>query len=484
MKRTILLIAALLSCVPISAQMTGKRESLPLSFEEALDITMSDNPRIAASKYEEKAAMQERKAAFGLRLPQLGVTGAYAHLGDDIAVNLNSVRDTGAPIFQGVVNDLINNGIPVNPDLINAGNALFRNNWGIKLLDKDLALIGGTVKMPLYTGGKINAANRAAKINEKTAIEKGEQVKAELMSELVERYYGLLLAYHAVLVREQVVEAMEEHLRDAVALEQNGIIASSERIYMEVKLAEAERDLLDARSQAATTASALNNTLNIEQNVSPISNMFILTDLPALYTFKELAMGNNHLLKQVELKKELAVQGAKAQRAEFMPQVAAIGGANIYNYHMPKSSPDWFVGVGVQFKIFDGLNREYKYSAAKNTVRQVESLQTKAEKDIDLLIEKLYNELMNYSDRMPSIDKTLEFATEYLRVKNAGFKEGVATSVDVIDAELNLAKTRIERLQTAFGYDVALAKLLEAAGTAENFITYAKGSYAIPIKFE
>ena len=65
-----------------------------------------------------------------------------------------------------------------------------------------------------------------------------------------------------------------------------------------------------------------------------------------------------------------------------------MGGASFYNYQVTKIMPRWAVGVGVNLKIFDGLNREYKYSAAKQTVKQVEVLEMKAGKDIAVLIEK------------------------------------------------------------------------------------------------
>lgn len=479
MKKIILAIAVMFVWESVSAQGVATRNSLPLSFEDALDITMSENPQIAALEYEEKAAMHERKAAFGLRLPQVGITGAYAHLGDEIGINLNGIRNSAGSLFNSIAG-----GANLSPGIIDAADALFKKNWEKSLIEKDIAFVGANIKMPLYTGGKINAANRAAKIKEKTAIEKGNQEKSELLSELVERYYGLLLANHAVIVREQVVDAMKVHLSDAIALESNGVIAKSERLYMEVKLAEAERDLLDARSNAITIAKALNNTLHTNRDVMPVSTMFIINSLPSMNMFKDFAFENNPQLKQVELTKQLAQQNVKAIRADFAPQVAAMGNARLYKYHLSNTLPNWFVGVGVQFKIFDGLNREHKFSAAKNTVRQVEALQNKAESDINLLVEKLYNELVNYSDRMPSIEKTMEFATEYLRVKSAGFKEGVSTSVDVIDAELNLAKTRIERLQTAYNFDLALAKLLEAAGMSNDFLPYSKGSSATPIRFE
>lgn len=102
--------------------------------------------------------------------------------------------------------------------------------------------------------------------------------------------------------------------------------------------------------------------------------------------------------------------------------------------------PRWAVGVGVNLKIFDGLNREYKYSAAKQTVKQVEVLEMKAGKDIAVLIEKLYNQMNNYANQMKSIDASLAFAEEYLKAKNAAFLEGMSSSSDLVDAELNLAK--------------------------------------------
>ncbi|HQN07282.1 MAG TPA: TolC family protein, partial [Thermoanaerobaculia bacterium] len=47
--------------------------------------------------------------------------------------------------------------------------------------------------------------------------------------------------------------------------------------------------------------------------------------------------------------------------------------------------------------------------------------------------------------------------------------EGVATSLDVVDARLSLAKVELGRLAAARDLDVALAELLEAAGRTESY---------------
>ena len=79
---------------------------------------------------------------------------------------------------------------------------------------------------------------------------------------------------------------------------------------------------------------------------------------------------------------------------------------------------------------------------------------------------------------------SLNFAEEYLRMKNAAFKEGMASASDLIDAELNLAGVRAERLQAAYNFDLTLAQLLEAAGISDEFPAYARRMDARVILFD
>lgn len=472
-----LITATVTFCIaPLAAQPPAR----PLTFDDALSRSLTQNPALAAARYEERALEHERKAAFGLRLPQVGVMGAYIRMSDDIGIDLNGLKEPAGDILGLVAGS----GLPIPPAVLQQASALLGRDWGYTIQDRDFGFVGGSVTLPIYTGGKINAANRAARINEQAAAEKGLQTRNSLMSELVERYYGLNLAIQSVRVREQVCAAMQAHLRDARAMEESGMIARSERLYMEVKAAEAERDLLAARLQEKTLRDALGNTLGDGQDYTPVSQMFVLRALPAADYFKDAARQHNPQLRQVGLTRNLAEEGVKAKRAEFLPQVAAMGGMSFYNYQVASQMPKWFIGAGVKITIFDGLSREHKYNAARYTVRRVEALEDKAGNDISTLIGKLYNEMGNYLDRLPSIDAALEFATEYLRVQGIAFREGVASATDVTDAELNLAATRINRLQTAYYYDLMLARLLEAAGMSELFAGYARSADAEYIGFE
>ncbi|MEI3544309.1 MAG: TolC family protein [Alistipes communis] len=479
MKKVTLVMLALTAVMQLPAQEQGRT----LSLEEALEMTLSDNPAIRAAEFNRRAAQQERRAAIGLRMPQIGITGSYAYLGKDIEIDLNNMK---TPV-QNLAGQILQSGmIPSDyiPSISQMLSGAMAASWALPLQDRSLGFVGGDVTVPLWMGGKINAANRAARINEQTARSQGIQQRNALVSELVERYYGLALARQVVVVRQQVVDGVRKHLEDAAALEAQGMISRSEKLYVEFKMSEAERDLQNAQSQVETIAAALNSTIGQTDDYQPVTAMFILERIEPLDHFRTLAAERNPLLDQVDQKRRLAYEGVRAQRSSFLPQVVAMGGMSFYDYQVSKVLPRWAVGVGVNFKLFDGLNREYKYSAAKQTVRRVEALQDKAGNDISVLVEKLYNQMENYRTQMASIEASLAFAEEYLKTKNAAFLEGMSSSTDLIDAELNLAKVKTERIEAAYRYDVSLAKLLEAAGISDEFTAYMRRQDARRITFE
>lgn len=474
-----IVIAIFIAAHPLFAQEGRKM----LSLDEAFTITFVNNPSIKASQYEEKSAVQQRRAAIGLRMPQINIVGAYTYMEKDLSFDVNNMKAPVGSFVEGVIGSGI---IPPAsiPPLQQLMAPIMGADWSLKLQDQSLGFVGGEITIPIFLGGKINTANRVAKINESSVVFKSSQTKNALVSELVQRYYGLALAIEVVKVRQEVVRGVSKHLYDAIALEKNGIIPYSERLYVEFKMSEAERELQNAELQLQTISDALNNTLSFGVDYTPITSMFIMENIENVEYFQELAIVKNPLLNQVSLKRKLAEEGVKLKRSEFMPQVVAMGGGSIYNYQVSNIVPRWAVGVGVSFKIFDGLSREYGYSAAKQSVNRVALLQSKASDEVTILVEKLYNQMKNYGNQITSIEASIKFAEEYLRAKSAAFLEGLSSSTDVVDAELNLAKVRTERMQAAYNYDVLLAQLLEAAGISSEYLLYLRRADAKHITFD
>ena len=302
--RYLAIMLLMVASLPLSAQIPAGEG---ITLEAALMMAEENNPALQAAEYNREAADYERKAAIGLRMPKINVMGSYAYFNRDMEVDMNGLKTPVSNTVNQVIGGLGQAGIQlpagVMDQLSGMMGQLMGANWGMTLQERNVAFVGGSVTVPLFTGGKINVANRAARLNLQTAEEQGAQSRNALVSELVERYYGLALSLAAVEVRQQVVDGVRVHLNDAIALEKNGIIARGERLYAEVKMAEAERDLQDAKLQFETLRSALANTLNSQADYLPVSAMFVLKDIESVDYFKSAALEHNPLLRQVETKR-------------------------------------------------------------------------------------------------------------------------------------------------------------------------------------
>lgn len=445
-----------------------------LTFDDALSLGMERNPVIIASDYAERAAHRERQAAIGLFMPKVSVKGAYTYFNKDIKIDLNDLKVKASGALGGVLSnpDIASALAPYLPAIQGGLSSLLGLDLSYTLQHRNTAFLGGDVVLPIFAGGKIWTANRAAKINEQRAVEQSRRVRGALLIEIVERYFGVELARRGVAIREEAVVVVRQHLHDVALLEKEGMAVESERLYAEYRLAEAERDLQRAQLQFATAQEALQTSLGADKSYLPSTPMFLLPKIESLDYFRAMAELHNPQLGEVDKMRELARMNLRLHRADLFPEVAAMGGMIFCDHQLTSLAPRMAVGVGINFKIFDGLRKEYKLSAARLQLRRVEALERKAEQDIMLLVESLYNGVQSVLATVSAVERSERFAEEFLRAKRNAFREGVATSTDVVDAMLNLSRARLERVQTAYEFDLALARLLEASGMAEAFSQY------------
>ena len=424
-----------------------------ITFDDALSLAFEQNPVVAASELAEQAAHRQRQAAIGLFMPQVSLKGAYAHLNRDVNIDLNPMISSFLPILGEGLTSL---GL----------------DFSYPLQRRNTAFLGGDVSLPIFAGGRIWTANRAAKINEERVREQSRQVRGALIVEVVERYFGAEMARSVVAIRKEAVSVVKQHLHDIAVAEREGMAVESERLYAEYRLAEAERDLRRAQLQLQTAQQALMTSLGAKSIPLPSTPMFILPKIEPLEYFVAIAEVQNPQLAEVEKMRELARMNLRMHRAEFFPEVAAMGGMIFCNHQLSSLVPRAAIGIGLNFKIFDGLNREYRYSAARLQLRRAAMLEEVAARDVALLVEKLYNSVQSVISTISAVERSVRYAEEYLRSKRSAYREGMATSTEVVDAALNLSRAKLERVETAYEFDLALARLLEASGVGESFVQY------------
>ena len=434
----------------ISISVFSQEEAI--TYEQALERMNNQNYALKSAHANKLSHEMERKTMRGLYLPKVSLSATYMKLNEDIGIDISPVTD----IYAGFVGTPPNKQLPTN----------------LVLQKEQFGVVGLNFIWPIFTGGKIRAANKAMDANISEALYKIEQAEDKLNTELVERYFGYRLSKKAIELYRESYDAMLLHLDHAKKMEENGMISKAQRLYVEFSASNAKMEWQKSIKQTQTVQEALSNTLGDSIDIQPISELFLIRQIEDVSFFQESAIENNPILKQVESKKMLATQNYNIQRSNYMPTIAVVGNKELIQEDLSHMVPDWFIGVNLSWTIFDGASRGYKVKSAKATINRVEYIQTKAKSDIVTYVNKLYNELQMHIEQFETMTKTYEFANEYLRVQKKAFAEGFATSKDVVDAELTVNKVKIGRMKTMNDYVLSLARLLEISGQPELFLQY------------
>lgn len=457
-----------------------------LSFDQAMDLTLRNSHVIKQAGFLQKEKDQAVLAAKSLYLPNVGLSASYMAMSKDVDLDLTSVRDAITPLYATLSNYGRFSGITgltddqstlaVRSQLATGLKTVQAGDWDPVIQKKLFGVVSASAQWPIYTGGKIKAANQAAAIGQKEAGEVMLQKNGELMSELAERYFGLCLAKQAVVVRQDAFDGMKKHLQDALKMEKQGLIAHADVLNAQVYNAQAERELSKALHNVFILNQALLNTLAIgqETDINPVTRLFYLDSIEPMTYFKGLALKNNPLLKQVASKKQLAEQGYNVEKSGMYPTIAMQGLYNIVNQDLSPYTPTWLVGVGAKWTLFDGSSRTRKMKEASFKTDQVKEAEQKGQADVVTAIDKLYSELRMYKEQLAELNTAQTFADEYLRVREKAFTEEMTNATDVVDARLALSKVKIERLEAMYGYDLTLARILQYSGIPEQYTVYQK----------
>ncbi|MGE5394654.1 MAG: TolC family protein [Candidatus Saccharibacteria bacterium] len=507
MKTTIIYFIFFVFCMMAQPQAKAQESTLKaMTFSDAYEQMHQNSHVLKQAGYQVNEKTADKKAMTGLRAPRVFITANAIQMADPLTLDLTPVRDAILPLydalgkygnFSGVPNpDPATSGVmPTLPDNISTqavrhklqeGEAqVSAGEWNKMIQEKQFATVNANVMWPLYTGGKINAANKASQIYEEEARLQKKQKEGELLSELATRYYGLVLAEQALKVRQQVEDAMKKHLFDSEKLSEQGQIAKVEFLHAQVAYSEAERELKKAMHEVSIVKRALQNTLAAVDSlpVTTASKLFMLKNIEQENYFISMALENNPLLAQVDSKKMLAATGVKLEKSKYLPSVALTGTYDLANKDLSPFVPDWMVGVGLNWSLFEGNSRFHHLQSARFKEDQVEQAGLKAEEDIKTLILKLHQQLLMQMEQMEELDHTLEFAKTYVDSRDKAFKEGLSTSTELVDANLMLAKVKIDRLQTLYNYDVTLAALLQVCGNPELFIAWQENKELISESF-
>ena len=144
-----------------------------------------------------------------------------------------------------------------------------------------------------------------------------------------------------------------------------------------------------------------------------------------------------------------------------------------------KMSPDWLAGVALKIDLLKRKDRSQEIQIAKLLNSKVRHLRIQAQDDLALLVEKTYNETLLFREEFNSLSSSLELASQNYRLRNIAFSEGIATSVEVVEAQMFLAGAKTKRLNAAYNYVQKISQLGVLSGNSQQFFEVLNASQEI-----
>ena len=423
-----------------------------ISIEQAWRKVEDRNDGLKAVQSDIHRAQLKRESSNGMNYPSLSLTASYTHLNEPVGLDISDISSKVNSVLQPLT-----------------GHALPNE---IDFLDDDIGLVNLHLLYPLYTGGKITAAQSAydAKISEAVALQHLERDKTFL--KLIKYYYGCVMSDALYQTRLDSQKALQLHYMHAKKMKEQGQISRAELLNAQVKLDAARIESKKAQHQLNISRKALSSL--IKENNIPHSPLFICRILAPQKHYAKESITRNAGIDILKAKAQAADALINIEKSAWHPDLFAYGNLNLYKGESPleEMTPGWLVGIMLKFDLFSQKDRAKEIEAAKLLRSKVSSLKAQAQEDLKLAVEKTYGEMMLYQEEFDSLSSSMALAQENYKLRTLAFKEGLSTSSEVIDAQAFLRGAKTKRFHAAYNYVQKLALLCVLSGDAEHFFRF------------
>jgi outer membrane protein TolC len=439
-------------------------------FNSAWQQVLEKSNSLIAEQANIDRADYERQAARDLYLPQINLTGGYIYLDDQVQLTPSAIFDSMP------VGGLASAQLGIQAKSLGIPPAALEHGLTSTISDREIKSSSLSLLWPLYTGGRISAAQDIATASVDDARQQRVLKLYERFETLCRRYFGVVMVRQLLETKTEVEASLSVHFHHAELMVENGQIAQVEKLQAEASYDKARVEREKSENDLRIAQAALTRLLQ-DNNVSrPTTPLFINSELPPLETFIAKTLAGHPGLAILDAKEKMATGLADIEKGKYFPEVALLGNYNLYEEDDLASElvPDWFVGLTVSVPLLDRSGRRGRRTAAKSLVSKIEALRKQAREDLSLLVEKTYRQAEQAIAEYNGLASSIRLAKKTLDMREKAFDQGLSTSLDVVDARLYVAGVESQRSHAAYTYVTRLAEILAISGSLNEFDIYQK----------
>ncbi len=441
--RIVFVLAGILAVFPRSPLPAA--DGKPLGLSECIRQALDRSAVLKGAREGVKGAEAQRKEAFTGFLPKLSTSYGYTRLNEEPFFNFPGMP----PAFP--------------PQQITTGTK-DNYNWALE------------AQQPVFAGGRIKANYDASLIGIEVSRTEEQAAVLDVIRDVKEAYYGVLKAERYLDVARQSRERLKAHHETARGFFDVGMIPKSDLLYAEVELANGEQLLLRAENGLEMARSRFNTVLR-----RGLTEPVLLEDILSLDPFpisldEALAQGLERRpeLKAVELRIEQVRKQIKALQSEYYPQVSAVGNYSRYGDTPSvggtkyKDQESWYGMLVANWTFWEWGRTNARVDGGVSRERQAIEVQENLRDQVTLEIKNAWLATGEMIRRVGVTQQAIVQAEENYRMNVERYREQVATSTEVLDAQTLLTKAKSDYVQALGDYSIYRARLDRAMGVRKE----------------
>ncbi len=318
--------------------------------------------------------------------------------------------------------------------------------------EKDNPQLSWMLKIPVYTGGKLEGMLRQAEEGIRVAERGLVRQRQKVAMEAAIAYFNVLKAKGFLKVMEGKLRALRSQRDDISKMLEQGVATKADLLRAEAAVAAAQEELTKARNIEALSIAALANAMGLHpseilkvEEFPPITET-VFPDLPAsLEAAISEALRQRLEISVLEAQLKTAMEGVKVAASEQKPQIGLILQYDAERQTIMPEMGRWLAGVMLTLNLFDGGATKAAVEQAKSQVKQIDAAITELRNAIALEVTNAFLNLSSAKERVKAAQQAVAAAEEGVRLVRLGYQNGVNTLTDFLSAlsELTSAQTTL-----------------------------------------
>ncbi len=330
---------------------------------------------------------------------------------------------------------------------------------------------GVVVEQPIFNAdawmGR-RAAVRAADASRATE----EWTRLSTRVDVVQAYYGAILASDRVGTLRAAARAASAHLKQAQAMVRQGLVTKSDALLASVRASDIEAQLAEAGGASATAHRQLAVLLGRGGRESP-QLLELPTTLPSGNRIRDVVAGDTgSIVATPRADVRAASRGLDAARADalrarsaYLPRLNSFARYDWNSNNRPYAGDrNWTVGIMASWNIFSGASDlgEARASAGRATAAQAQEEAARANALLD--VEQSRTALDVALTRLSIAECTTVQSAEAHRIVGRKYEGGLAPVVELLEAQATELQSALALSQARWGAIAAAANRLRALG--------------------